>query len=119
MGGDEIEPAAREHMFRIEAEYAPGQHIQAAKVVQQPAVKPLLLNRRLDRSEIEHGDSPFGSQTTPRGQEREAGIRQRLPPTGKTSGRRTNLSRVVLSIVRTLESLEELQRNRKLGKICL
>src|SRR5439155_15927883 len=62
LGGDEVEPAPRAELVVAEADDAPGQDVQAAEVVEQPAVEAELLDRLLDRAKVEHGGSWVGGR---------------------------------------------------------
>ena len=59
-GGDEVKPAPGHVGVGGEGEDAAGQDVEAAKVVQQPAVQPLIAEGGLDRSEIKHGRWALG-----------------------------------------------------------
>src|SRR5437870_4224660 len=54
VGWDEVEPATRQHAVRGKAEDAPRQDVEAAKVIQQPAVHAELPDGGLDGGKVEH-----------------------------------------------------------------
>src|SRR5260370_41061026 len=53
--GDVVEPAAGKHGRIGQDHYAPGQDIEAAEVVEEPAVETELADGRLNGGQIEHG----------------------------------------------------------------
>ena len=54
-GGDEVEPAPRQHGVGRQVQDAAGQHVEAAEVVEQPAVQAEVAKGGLHGSEVEHG----------------------------------------------------------------
>src|SRR4051794_32407952 len=62
--GDAVEIAARADVGRTDSEYALREHVAAAEVGQQPAVKAELAQGRLNRTDVGHGsiheEEPLG-----------------------------------------------------------
>ena len=52
--GNEVEPAPRQHLLGRHVENAAGQHVEAAKIVKQPAVEAVLDQGGLYSGKIEH-----------------------------------------------------------------
>src|SRR5262249_38409680 len=53
-GGDHTIQPSRAHGLVVQVEHAPGQHVAAPEVVEQPAIEVEAAQGRLDRSEVEH-----------------------------------------------------------------
>jgi hypothetical protein len=54
-GGDAIEPPPRTGRHIGKIQHPPGQHVAAAKVVQQPGVEVKIAKGGLNGGEVEHG----------------------------------------------------------------
>jgi hypothetical protein len=55
---DEIEPPPRKHSLLGQADDTPGKHVEPAEIVQKPAIVAELPDGRLNRWEVEHGNTP-------------------------------------------------------------
>src|SRR5262249_19913372 len=96
--GQEVEPAARADLGRVEPEDLAGDRVEAAEVVEEPAVQPLRRERLADRVERErtgargsarfHGGSPYREHPHRASSPRAGELRRRAGAPSDRSGSR-------------------------------